>query len=220
MAIGTNGAVRLALVDDYEVVLVGLAHMFDDYADRVEVVEVDARSPVTVDVDIALYDTFAQGEADSTDLLVLLANPHARHVVVYTWAFDPELIEAALERGASGYLSKALTARELVDALERIDQGEIVVSPAVSRRVAGSSDWPGRRDGLTERESEVLALITQGRSNAEIATLTHLSINSVKFHIRNIYRKIRVSTRPHAVLWGVDHGFKVDLHRVDRWRQG
>jgi len=217
MAATSHRPVRLALVDDYEVVLIGLAHMFDSYRDRIDVVEIDAGTPISVDVDIALYDTFAQGEADAAALDVLLASPHADKVVVFTWSFQPQLVEHALRRGAAGYLSKTLTAAELVEALERIHDGEVVVSPVVARGTVGL-DWPGREEGLTERESEIVALITQGLSNAEIARMTYLSVNSIKSHIRNAYRKIGVSTRSRAVLWGVDHGFKIEHHNIDDWR--
>jgi DNA-binding CsgD family transcriptional regulator len=78
----------------------------------------------------------------------------------------------------------------------------------------------GRGEGLTDREAEILALITQGKSNAEVATLTFLSPNTVKSYIRTIYRKIDVASRTQAVLWGVDHGFTPDHHRIDHWRGG
>jgi len=82
------------------------------------------------------------------------------------------------------------------------------------------SDWPGRGEGLTDRESEVLALITQGMSNAEVADLTYLSPNTIKTYIRSIYRKIGASSRTQAVLWGVEHGFRPDKRRIDHWRGG
>ncbi len=90
------------------------------------------------------------------------------------------------------------------------------------RRTDGSTglDWPGRAEGLTDRESEILALITQGKSNAEVAALTYLSPNTVKSYIRAIYRKINVDSRTQAVLWGVAHGFTPDHHRIDHWRPG
>lgn len=211
--------VRLALIDDYEVVLVGLAHMFDGYADRIEIVQLAPDAPVTVDVDIALYDTFAQGEADDGDLEVLIANPHATRVAVYTWSFQQHLIDVALQKGARGYLAKTLPANELVDALERIYSGEVVVSPAPAKvRHAAGSDWPGRSEGLTEREAEIVALILQGKSNAQIAGTVFLSINSIKSYIRSAYRKMGVSSRTQAVLWGVEHGFRNEQHRIDLWR--
>ena len=79
---------------------------------------------------------------------------------------------------------------------------------------------PGRGEGLSDRESEILALITQGKSNADVARLTYLSPNTVKSYIRTIYRKIGVGSRTQAVLWGVDHGFTPDHNRIDHWRGG
>ena len=122
--------VRLALVDDYEVVLRGVAHMFEQYKDQIEIVEIDTNEPVSQHVDIALYDTFAQPEANRAGIETPVANPRAHKVAVYTWAFAPELIDAALAKGACGYLSKTLQAAELVDALLRIHAGEVVVSPS------------------------------------------------------------------------------------------
>ena len=81
-------------------------------------------------------------------------------------------------------------------------------APRSASLVAG--DWPGREEGLTPRESEVLALITRGLSNEQVATTTRLSPNSVKSYIRGAYRKIGVSSRTQAVLWALDHGFQVE----------
>ena len=212
---GLPPPICIALVNDYDVVVVGLAHLFDAYRHRIVVAELTANKSVVDDVDIVLYDSFAQPEADHDEIEVLIGHPRARKVVVYTWNFHDELIESALRKGASGYLSKTLAAKELVEALEAVHAGETVVSAPPKK--AGSSDdldWPGRADGLTDRESEVLALITQGKSNAEIARLMFLSINSIKSYIRSCYRKINVDSRSRAVLWGVDHGMQLDRVRV------
>jgi DNA-binding NarL/FixJ family response regulator len=212
--------IRISLVNDYEVVLVGLAHMFDRFSDRVVVVEMDMRDPVLEDVDVALYDNFGQGEADQDDIQALIDNPHARRVAVYTWNFHQELVTAAVQRGVTGYLSKTLPADELVDALERVHRGELVISaPPRSECLAVGQEWPGRSDGLSERESEILAFITQGKSNAEVAALTYLSINSIKTYVRSIYRKIGASSRTQAVLWGVERGFLPQHRRIDVWRR-
>ncbi len=211
--------IRIALVNDYEVVVFGVAHLLDHYRDRVVVAEIDLTEGVREDVDIALYDNFAQAEADQDDIEALVASPHTRRVVVYTWNFHEDLVRAAMTKGTDGYLSKALPAAELVDALERVHRGEVVVSDAPNRgRPSIGQDWPGRGEGLTERESEVVALITQGRTNSEIGALTYLSVNSIKTHIRSAYRKIGVSSRTQAVLWGIEHGFRPDHRRIDHWR--
>jgi DNA-binding NarL/FixJ family response regulator len=211
--------IRIALIDDYDIVLAGVATMLAPYRARVRVVEIDANKPLRARVDIALYDSFAQTENPEEHVATLAANPLVARVVVYTWNFDPDLIERARKQGAQGYLSKALPARELVAALEAVHAGQPVVSDPPSRTRSGlAQDWPGRHEGLTDREAEVLALITQGKSNAEIAELTFLSPNTVKSYIRTIYRKIHASSRTQAVIWGVNHGFQPDHRRIDLWR--
>ena len=217
----TRAPITVALVDDYDVVLLGVAQMLDQYRDRVVVAEIDSNEPLDDPVDIVLYDSFAQPESDHEEIRMLVENPRARRVVVYTWNFHPDLVESARRQGARGYLSKTLTARDLVAALEAVHAGAIVVSDQPSRaRSTSGLNWPGRGEGLTDRESEILALITQGRSNAEVAALTFLSPNTVKSYIRNIYRKIDVASRTQAVLWGVNNGFTPDHHRIDHWRGG
>jgi DNA-binding NarL/FixJ family response regulator len=217
----SGGPITVALVDDYDVVLMGVANMFDKYRDRVVVAEIDANTSLDDPVDIVLYDSFAQPESDHQEIADLVKNPRARRVVVYTWNFHPDLVDSARAKGAHGYLSKTLPARELVAALEAVHAGQIVISDAPPRaRTAAGLDWPGRGEGLSDRESEVLALITQGKSNAEVATLTYLSPNTIKSYIRTIYRKIGVASRTQAVLWGVDHGFTPDHHRIEHWRGG
>ena len=215
-----GGPIQVALVDDYDVVVIGVANMLEPYRDRVVVAELDTNKAVEDDVDIALYDSFAQPESDHDEVKTLIDNPRARRVVVYTWNFHPELLSMARELGVHGYLSKALTARELVAALESVHAGEIVVSPPVAKARSQGGDWPGRREGLTDRESEILALITQGKNNAEVAALTYLSPNTVKSYIRGLYRKIDVDSRTQAVLWGVRNGFLPDHRRIEHWRGG
>jgi DNA-binding NarL/FixJ family response regulator len=213
--------ITVALVDDYDVVVMGVANMLGQYSDRIVVAEIDTNEPVRDVVDIVLYDSFAQPESDQQEIGVLVRNPRARRVVVFTWNFHPELVAQARAQGVSGYLSKALPARELVAALEAVHAGEVVVSPEPGRaRPATGLDWPGRGEGLTDREAEILALITQGLSNAAVAGHTYLSPNTVKSYIRTIYRKIDVASRTQAVLWGVANGFTPDHHRIDHWRGG
>jgi two-component system, NarL family, response regulator LiaR len=203
---------RLAIVDDYAVVIAGVASFLA--AERIEVVETGASKPVISDVDIVLYDTFAQVEGDGIDLEDFVRDSGAK-VVIYSWNLQPRLIAQAMAGGASGYLSKVLTGPEIVAALERVMRGEIVILPGDSETsVDGAGDWPGRSTGLTPREAEILALITQGLSNKEIAARAFLSINSVKSHIRTAYRKIHVTRRSQAVLWGVQNGFKPDTLRT------
>jgi DNA-binding NarL/FixJ family response regulator len=213
--------ITVALVDDYDVVVMGVANILERYRDRIVIAELDTNRGLHDCVDIVLYDSFAQPESDHEEIKVLVENPRARHVVVYTWNFHPDLVDQARRQGVHGYLSKALPARELVAALEAVHAGEVVISePPGKARSASGLNWPGRADGLTDREAEILALITQGKSNAEVAALTYLSPNTVKSYIRSVYRKIGAGSRTQAVLWGVANGFAPDHHRIDHWRGG
>jgi NarL family two-component system response regulator LiaR len=204
--------IRLAIVDDYAVVVAGVASFLAD--EKIDVVETGASEPVMSDVDIVLYDTFGQVEGTGIDLRDFVRDSGAK-VVIYSWNLQPQLIKEALDQGARGYLSKVLTGSEIVHALERVIRDEIVVLTGEHESsVGGVGDWPGRAAGLTSREAEIIALITQGLSNQAIAERAYLSINSIKTYIRTAYRKIGVTSRTQAVLWGVDNGFKPDTLRT------
>jgi DNA-binding NarL/FixJ family response regulator len=152
--------IRLAIVDDYAVVITGVAAFLAD--ERIDVVETGASLPVVSDVDIVLYDTFGQVQGDGIDLEDFVRDSGAK-VVIYSWNLQPELVARSVEAGASGYLSKVLTGPEIVRALERIMGGEIVILPGCHETsVDGAGDWPGRSVGLSPREAEIMALITQG----------------------------------------------------------
>jgi len=211
----------VALIDDYDVVVLGIARMLEPFGDRLVVAEMDTNEPLADPVDVVLYDSFAQSESDGGGVADLVRNPKAGKVVIYTWSFQPDLVAVARTLGVDGYLSKGLPARQLVDALEAVHAGQVVISEPPGRvRSAPGLNWPGREEGLTDREAEILALLTQGRSNAEVSALTFLSPNTVKSYIRGLYRKIGVSSRTQAVLWGVAHGFTPDHRRIDHWRGG
>ena len=140
--------------------VIGIAHTLEQYRDRVVIAELDTNQALSDTVDIVLYDSFAQPESDHEEISVLIRSPWARRVAVYTWNFDPDLVESARRQGVKGYLSKALPARDLVAALEAIHAGDIVISDPPSRpRSIGGLNWPGRSEGLTDRESEILTLI-------------------------------------------------------------
>jgi len=206
--------VRVAIVNDYEIVIAGVVGLLAPFEDRIRLVELAANKPVASDVSIVLYDTFGQVQGDGYDLSVLLQNRDEARVVVFSWNVQPDLIERAIAHGARGYLSKALNGEEIVDALEAIHRGEVVILPRPVDEVSLAGNWPGKQFGLTQRESEVLALITQGLTNQEIADRAYISINSVKTYVRTAYRKIDVTRRAQAVSWGIQHGFQPDYSRA------
>jgi DNA-binding NarL/FixJ family response regulator len=179
----------------------------------VRVVELDSGLPVVTDVDVILYDTFGAVQGDGVDLEDLVRDSSAK-VVIFSWNTQPDLVERAIERGATGYISKATSGEEVVEVLEAVHSGMTVRPRQVEHTGPDTqTDWPGREHQLTAREAEVIALITQGFSNQEIAERSYLSINSVKTYIRTAYRKIGVTRRAQAVAWGMHHGFEPDRMR-------
>ncbi len=208
VVVKSSGPVRISIVNDYDVVVQGLARMFEPMKDRILVVEVSTNRPAVEPVDIALIDSFAQ----TREINEVLAEANATRYVFYSWTLEPELIETWARFGVVGFLDKRLMAEELADALERIHNGEdgVVSADYPPSADVDLGDWPGRSQGLTAREAEVIALITQGLSNDEIAKRTFTSINTVKTYIRTAYRKIGADSRTRAVLWGVDNGFRPD----------
>ncbi len=212
----TRTIIRIAVANDYEIVVAGLAAALEPFRDRVSVVEIDASVPVVSDVDVILYDAFGGMQGDGVDLERLVRGGPAK-VVVFSWNTAPDLVARTLERGVAGYLSKELDSRQIVDALERVERGEVV--RALGRAEDEATDatdtsWPGRAEGLTAREAEVVAYIALGLSNKEIAQRTYLSINSIKTYIRSAYRKMGVESRSQAVIWGLQKGFERHPVRV------
>jgi two-component system, NarL family, response regulator LiaR len=196
---------RVAVVNDHEIVVRGVVAMLRPHAGHVQVVDAAHRVPR---IDVALYDPFS-GDTDEPAILCrLLRAPHIDRVVVFTWNFQPWMAKDAIDRGAAGYLSKSLTGPQLVKALLEVGQGRVVVAPASEAHPREGASWPGRDDGLSAREAQVLTLITMGLGNAEIADRMDLSINSIKSYIRSCYRKIDAESRSQAVLWGVAHGLR------------
>nr|WP_227466961.1 response regulator transcription factor [Nocardioides lijunqiniae] len=203
---------RLAIVDDYAVVVAGVASFLA--AEAIDVVETGASQAVVSDVDVVLYDTFGQVEGRGIDLQDFVRESDAQ-VVVYSWNVQPEMVRDAVAHGARGYLSKVLTGPQIVAALRRVVAGEVVVLTGDDETsVGGDGDWPGRSIGLSPREAEVVALIAQGLSNKDIAARAYLSVNTVKTYIRTAYGKIGVASRSQAVIWALDHGFKPDTLRT------
>ena len=211
-----KGPVHVAVVNDFELVVAGIAAVLAPYADRVEVVELDSGVPVRAEVDVVLYDSFGQSQGRQLDVAGLLGDNPAR-LVVFSWNSDPDLVEQSLKSGAAGYLTKGLTGPELVEAIERVHAGELVTPVQTPMRDGDEfGRWPGAEHGLSAREAEVLALLCQGLSNQEITERAFLGMNTVKTHIRTLYRKIGVDSRTRAVLWGIDHGFRPDRARHTR----
>ena len=194
---------KVALVDADELVVRGVAAMLQSHGESCQLVDLASSS-----ADIVLCDAAATLQGQRR-VARLLADSRIGKVVVHTWNFQPWLAGDLIRQGASGYLSKALTAAELVTALHAVQGGRVVVSPD-RRGTQDGTAWVGQDQGLTAREAEVLSLIAGGLSNTDVAARMGLSINSVKSYVRSCYRKIDADSRSQAVLWALTHGLGPD----------
>lgn len=194
----------MAVLNDFPVVTAGVAVLLAPYADRVQLHEFVEELPPRGQCDVVLFDTFGCPDP-SARLAQVLAETGAA-VLLFGWVEVEEQVDAAIQVGAAGFLSKTLDGDEIVAAVEAAAAGHPVRS-APARRSETMAAWPGQHQGLTSRESEVLSLIVAGMSNQDIANRVYLSITSVKSYIRTAYRKMDVASRSQAVLWGLEHGF-------------
>jgi DNA-binding NarL/FixJ family response regulator len=193
----------VAAVNDYEIIVAGLAAMLAPHSDRVEVADaILVGEPLNAGpVDIALYDSYGREGLVEGPVEKLLATEGVGHVVLYTLSWDDALVAQALALPVSGVVAKSVPTPVLVDALEAVARGTIVVEPPAEggRRAANERDWPGRALGLSERESEVFVLLASGRRNADIGRALYISVDTVKTHLRHGFRKLNVRTRSEAV---------------------
>ena len=211
--------VRLVLVDDHEMVIEGLKAMLAAFDDRVQVVgqAVGAERALSVidelDPDIVLCDVRMQG-ASGLDLCLQLRESDPKRKVVMLSVYDDEqYLFQALRVGASGYLLKSISSDELVRQLEFVHGGETAIDPGMAARAVDTAArlsrdefWPGARQGLTQRESEILSFVVNGLSNRAIATKLVIGDETVKSYLSSIYRKLGVSDRTGAVATALREG--------------
>ena len=191
-----EGQVRVALLEDCELVALGLRAMLEPHADRVDLVEPDHVLAGVVTADVLLVDPVTdQGRLRSPQLWSRFQAP----VVLYTWQEPHELGELPTAPGVVGHVTKRTPVAELVTTLEAFatDAPRHLSPPAED----AAEDAAAGRPSLSGREREVLDLVTQGLSNQEIAETLFVSINTVKTYIRTAYAKIGVTTRSQAVAW-------------------
>src|SRR2546423_7759537 len=210
---------RVFLVDDHEMVLQGLTSMLMPFRGRIDVVGQATRAEDAVQVvpglnpDIVLCDVRLQGASGLDLCRRLLELNSTRRVVLLSVYDDEQYLFQALRVGASGYLLKQISGEELVRQLERVHAGERVIDTALAgraaetaARLASGEFWPGARLGLTHRESEGLSVIVAGMSNRGIAQRPGVGEETVKSHLRAIYRKLEVSDRAGAVATALREG--------------
>jgi DNA-binding NarL/FixJ family response regulator len=219
MVTAVTGPVRLVLVDDHEMVIEGLKAMLAGFSSKVRVVgqAVGVERAVSVvdslDPDVVLCDVRMQDSSGLDLCLTLRQRNPDRKVVMLSVYDDEQYLFQALRVGASGYLLKSISSDELVRQLELVRTGESAIDPGLAARAVDTASrlrrdefWPGARQGLTQRESEILSYMVTGLSNRGIANKLVIGDETVKSHLRSIYRKLGVSDRTSAVATALREG--------------
>jgi DNA-binding NarL/FixJ family response regulator len=218
--------IRVLLADDDALLRAGLAVVLSTDSD-LDVVAEAADGLQAVDQcrrhapDVVLMDVRMPGidGIEATRRIVAIL-PDTKVLILTTFQYD-EYVWGALRAGASGFLLKRASPERLLDAVHTVATGEALLDPAVTRTLiqrhlefeSGSSDVHAvdvdarrRLDELTPRERQVLALIGQGRSNAEIAELLVIADSTAKTHVKRILAKIDARDRAQAVVFAYRSG--------------
>jgi NarL family two-component system response regulator LiaR len=191
---------RVALVNDYEIVLEGLRGLLRPYDPEIRVVELDVREKSRRPVDVTLFDTYGEARELRQRVRELASDATNGTIVVFSFSNDAAIANTLLDTGAQGFISKALPAAQIVEGIRAAAHGERVMLTRRSQRAAMPAElrWPGREARLTERESELLALLPTGLTNRELAAHFHLSENTIKSQLRSLFSKLKVRNRVQA----------------------
>jgi len=199
--------IRVLLVDDHEMVREGLMAMLQPEPD-IEVVGQTGYGMAVADLvestrpDVVLLDARLP-DISGVEVCRRLAISHpAVSVLILTTYTDPDLVQESIQAGARGYVVKDVERFSLKESIRAVFRGQAVLAPQVaghvierSRRQSGS-----RRSALSESQVAILRLISRGHSNREIAAEVHLSENTVKTHVQEIFRKLGVRNRVEAAI--------------------
>ncbi|WP_443729343.1 response regulator [Streptantibioticus rubrisoli] len=201
--------IRVLLADDHPVVREGLCAMLES-AEGITVVGQAGSGEEAVALashltpDIVLLD-LRMGGMDGVDATghILHASPRSKVVIVTTYESDADILRA-VEAGAAGYLLKGSSRMELINAVQAAARGETVLTPSLASKLfrARAVETPP----LSDREIEVLRLVSQGLTNAEIGRKLFIGEATVKTHLLRAYRKLDVSDRTAAVITALERG--------------
>lgn len=206
--------ITVLIVDDHQLVRWGVRTFLATQPDICVVGEAASgdealRLAVELAPDVALMDLIMPSlDGVETTRRLMLTSPRTR-VIVLTSYHEDEHIFPAIRAGALSYLLKDVGTEELAEAVRRAARGEAVMHPHVAARLVqelraahgGGQDGMAAPEMLSEREQEVLRLIADGRSNAEIAELLVISEYTVKRHVSNILGKLHLTDRTQAAVY-------------------
>ena len=207
---------KILLVDDHEVVRLGLKSLISRYPQFEVVAEAENASEAIKKAslhkpDVVVMDIRLPGKSGiEATREILRLNPDTKVIMLTSYA-EEELLFEAITAGASGYVLKQIGSGELIHALEAIGKGEALLDPALTQRVFDKVREASRKaeeeafGTLTDQELRILFLVAKGKTNKEIADKIFLSEKTVRNYVSSIFSKLNLSTRAQAAAYAVTH---------------
>ncbi len=210
---------RILIVDDHEVVRLGLRALLDRHPDFTVVDEAGtAREALQKALlhrpDVVVMDIRLPGRSGIDACRDIVSQLPDTRVIMLTSYAEDELLFDAIEAGACGYVLKQIGSDDLIRAIEAVGRGEALLDPSVTRRVLERVREAARKDEiaafaeLTEQELRVLAFIAEGKTNREIARALYLGEGTVRNYVSSILSKLGVTNRAEAAAFAVRHNLK------------
>ena len=211
--------IKILIADDHAVVREGTRQILEQEPDLEVVAEAGdgeeaVRQATRLKPDVAIIDV-AMPKLDGIEATKQIKSACPAITVLILSAYDDDqFVFSLLEAGAAGYLLKSVRGSELVDAVRAVQAGESVLHPSIARkvlnrfaRISGEPKEKEPTEVLSEREMDVLRLVTKGLSNKDIAEELCLSIRTVQGHLGNIFNKLQVGSRTEAVVRALKEGW-------------
>ncbi|RLD08176.1 MAG: DNA-binding response regulator, partial [Chloroflexota bacterium] len=213
---------RILLVDDHEIVRLGLKSLLERHTKFQVVAEASTGNEAVQKVEQYLPDIVVMdirlpgGSGVKACSEILKKYPDTRVIMLTSYAED-EMLFSAIRAGASGYILKQVGNDELINAIEAAGRGESPLDPAVTQRVFQEVRKAAREEealafsALTDQEKQVLIHVSEGKTNREIAKALYLGEGTVRNYVSSILSKLDVSNRAEAAAYAVKHDLRNHL---------
>lgn len=210
---------RILLVDDHEVVRLGLKALLERHP-HFEVVGEAATSREAIEMvsniqpDVVVMDVRLPGTSGIEACEEITRRFPTTKVIMLTSYAEDEMLFSAIRAGASGYILKQIGGEDLIHALEAVSRGEALLDPAVTQRVfqevrrAVKEEEASAFAHLSQQEKHVLLLVSEGKTNREIAKALYLGEGTVRNYVSSILSKLGVSNRAEAAAYAVEHSLR------------
>ncbi len=210
---------RLIIVDDHEVVRLGLKSLLERHT-QFEIVGEASNARDALELtsrmkpDVVLMDIRLPGMSGIEACEQITANYQGIKVIMLTSYAEDEMLFSAIRAGASGYVLKQIGGEDLIKAIESVGKGEALLDPAVTQRVfqevrrAVKEEEASAFADLSQQERHVLLLVSEGKTNREIARTLYLGEGTVRNYVSSILSKLGVSNRAEAAAYAVEHNLR------------